>query len=172
MKKPEEPDHPRFLMKQRLALHLPARLIALTFGGIFIWRAWFAGVERGEYEPFYVTGLTLGAIFMFLVYLFFPVGLAYVRDDRIRITTLRLFGLIRREAGEVQFDDIRRLETHRIPLRYFRKQVIVLIHLSRGRVMFDAGYLMEDRKRLTRLLHEKSGLLGFEVIDNVGLLSD
>jgi hypothetical protein len=168
----QDANAPLFTMKQRPAHHLPSRLIALTFGVIFIWRAWFAGVERGEFEPLYVGGFTLGAMFLFLVYLFFPIGFVEVYEERIRIATLRLFGLIRREAGEAWFDQMRRLETQRAPLSFFGKQVIVVIHVVGGEFTFDASYGIEDRKRLTRLLHKKSGLNDFEVIDNVGLLND
>jgi hypothetical protein len=163
---------PSFTMKQRPAHHLPPRLIALTFGVIFIWRAWFAGVERGEFEPLYAGGFTLGAIFLFLVYFFFPIGFVEADEERIRIATFRLFGQIRREAGEARFDQMRRLETQRAPLSFFGKQVIVVICVAGGEFTFDASYGMEDRKRLTRLLQKRSGLYDFEVIDNVRLLND
>ncbi|MHA1952300.1 MAG: hypothetical protein ACW987_20895 [Candidatus Thorarchaeota archaeon] len=167
-----ETDRPIFVVGQSLTFLVSFRVIFTVFGFVFVYMSWLM-LSAEKVTPFtsvFAAGYALVAATIFLFILLIPHGRADVYEDRIQLFSLRLFGLVKREAGTIAFEDVNRVECFRTWVTIGVKQTRILIQLQRWNQSFDATYSIEDRRKLATVFREKSLEHGFEFLDEAGLL--
>jgi len=168
----DEMDRPLFAVGQKLLFTASNSIMFVGFGIFFACMSWYAltSMEASSLTSFFAAGNVLVAVTIFLFVLAVPYGRADVYEDRIQLFSIRLFGLVKKEAGTIVFEDVTSVGCWRTPVTIGVKQIVIVIQLPRWRESFDSTYSIEDRKRLASIFRQKSSEHGFEFLDEDGLL--